>query len=247
MVLAGLCLASMCAGRAVAFTGQAGWGDVFTRTEPQDDRSQPAPTVARYVSDEGESFVLDRSSSTPLLKFQESQEVLVLSPSQAARGDTIYRDDIGEPVLRVTKLGGLIVFTRDRPGGAPAAPQGQAQALRLQAISAAVLGQKLLQASFKATHYARRLIVFDAQEVTSGSEAVFADAAAIAAEAVGRMAKRRDAQAVLNRFGRVLFTPGASSTASINNGVMHITLDPGLGLAGRPSSSRIVAAAVRGG
>ncbi len=60
------------------------------------------------------------------------------------------------------------------------------------------------------------------------------------------MAKRRDAQALLNRFGRVLFTPGSTSTANLNNGVMHITLDPGLGLAGRPSSARIVAAAAKG-
>ncbi len=246
LVLAGLCLASICAGRSLALTAQGTLGDVIFDGQPQDDRRAPAPTIARYVSDEGESFVLDRSSPTPLLKFQESQEVLVLSPSQAARGDTIYRDDLGEPVLRVTKLGGLTLFAHGRPGGAPVALAGQAQALRLQALSAAGLGQKLLQASIRASHAARHLIVFDAQEVTTGSEALFADAATVAAEAVGRIAKRHDGQGMLARFTRVLFTPGAASTASINNGVMHVTLDTSRGLAGRPSSARIVAVASRG-
>ncbi len=246
LVLAGLCLASMYAGRARALSAQGTLGDVIFDSQSQDDRRAPAPSVARYVSDEGETFVLDRSSPTPLLKFQESQEVLVLVPSQAARGDIIYRDDLGEPVLRVTKLGGLTLFAHGRPGGAPVALAGQAQALRLQAMSAAGLGQRLLQASIKASHAARHLIVFDAQEVTAGSESLFADAAAVAAEAVGRIAKRRDGQTLLGRFTRVLFTPGGSGAASINNGVMHVTLDTGRGLAGRPSSARILEAAAKG-
>ena len=247
LLLAGLCLASISAGRALAASGPGTLGDfIFDHREAQDDRRAEAPPIAHYVSDEGVRFVLDRSTSTPLLKFEESREVLVLRPSLAARGDTVYRDDLGEPVLRLTKLGGLILFARGRPGGAPVALAGEAQALRLQALTAAGLGQKLLQASIRASHAARHLVVFDAQEVTSGSEALFADAATVAAEAVGRIAKRRDGQTLLGRFARVLFTPGAPSGTTVADGVMHITLDPGLGLAGRPSSGRIVAAAARG-
>ncbi len=245
IVFASLCLASATAGRAAAMTSQGALGDVLFGEQAPDDRRAPPPPVARYVSDEGESFVLDRTSPTPLLKFEESQEVFVLSPSPAARGDTIYRDDVGDPVLRATKLGGLTLFYRGRPGGAPVAFAGQGAAIHLQALSPGALGQRLLQASVKASHAAKRLIVFDAQEVTSGSEAVFADAAAVAAEAVVMIAHRKDGRSLLSRFGRVLFVPGARGDASVSHGVMNITINPSQGLAGRPSSTRIVAAAAR--
>jgi hypothetical protein len=243
--LAGLCLACAACGTAWAFTSQTALGAYIFGSEGQDERRAPAPPVARYVSDEGESFVFDRSSPTPLLKFEESSEVIALSPEPVARGDIIYRDDVGEPVLRVTKLGGLILFAHERPGGAPVALEGMAPGIRLQSLSPAALGQKLLQASYRASRAAKRLIVFDAQEVTPGSEAVFADAAAVAAEAVVHITHRKDAKSLIGRFGRVLFLPGARGEASVRKGVMNITVNPSQGLAGRPSSARIVAAVQR--
>ena len=227
-------------------TFQGDLGDVIFGGQAGDDRRSSAPPVARYVSGEGESFVLDRSNPTPLIKFDDSQEVMVLNPSPAPRGDVIYRDDQGEPVLRQTKLGGLTLFAHARPGGMPAALAGQAASLQLQALSANALLQRLAQASLRASRAARRLIVFDAQEVTPGSEAVFADAAMVASEAVERLTRRKDGKTLLGRFNRVLFQPGASSEVRVHGGVLDITIDPSHGVAGRPSSARIVEAAVKG-
>jgi hypothetical protein len=250
VALAVVSMAWICASRVSAMTSQGSLGDVIFGGEAHDDRDAPPPPVARYVSDEGESFVLDRSSSQPLLKFEESQEVLVLSPSPAARGDIIYRDDVGDPVLRATRLGGLILFAHGRPGGAPVALAGQAASLRLQSLSASALLQRLGQASVRASRAARHLIVFDAQfgsqEMTPDSAAVFGDAAGLAAEAVVRLARRNDGMKVLARFGRVLFQPGRNCDASVSHGVMRVTLNPSQGLAGRPSSARIMEAAVKG-
>jgi hypothetical protein len=229
-------------------SSQGSLGDVIFGGESHDDRDAPPPPVARYVSDEGESFVLDRTAPQPLLKFEDSQEVLVLSPSPAARGDIIYRDDVGDTVLRATKLGGLILFDHGRPGGAPVALAGQAASLKLQALSAGALLQKLGQASVRASHAAKHLIVFDAQlgaqEMNPESAAVFGDAANIAAEAVVRLARRNDGARILARFGRVLFQPGHASQASVAHGVMRVTLNPAQGLAGRPSSARMIEAAI---
>ena len=240
IALAGFFLASACAVQSWGFTSQSALGAYIFGSDAQDERRAPAPPVARYVSDQGESFVFDRSSPTPLLKFEESQEVIALSPQPVARGDIIYRDDIGEPVLRLTKLGGLILFARERPGGAPVALEGLAPEIRLAALSPAALGQRLLQASYRASRAARRLIAFDAQEVTPGSEAVFADAGAIAAEAIVRIAQRKDAKALINRVSRVSLSPGAKGEASVRKGVMSITINPSQGLAGRPSSARLI-------
>lgn len=243
LLLASACLAGLGASPAAAMTQNA-LADLLTGAA-RDDRTVPAPMVARFVSDEGESFVLDRSSPVPLLRFEDSPEVLVLRPSQAARGDVIYRDEFGQPVLRQTRLGGVTLFAHGRPGGAPVAVEGQAQTLRLQAMSAAALVQRLGIASVRASHAARRLIVFDADEVTPGSEAVFADAAAVAAEAVVRLSERKDGRSLVSRLERILFLPGRQSDVRWERGVVNITVVPSAGVAGRPSSARIIQAAWR--
>ena len=58
----------------------------------EDSRRANAPAVARYVSETGASFVVDRSAgSRLLLKFENSPEVWVLDGHAAPRGDTIYK------------------------------------------------------------------------------------------------------------------------------------------------------------
>ena len=67
---------------------------------------------------------------------------------------------------------------------------GQASGLRLQAISASALLQKLGQASIRASRAARHLVVFDAQlgaqELTPDAAAVFGDGGGGAHRAPGR-------------------------------------------------------------
>ena len=85
---------------------------------------QASPPVARYVSEDGDGFVLDRSQPRVYMKFDDSPEIWALRPHPAPRGDVIYKNDLGEPMLRATRLGGLTLFTADRPGGSPAALTG---------------------------------------------------------------------------------------------------------------------------
>jgi hypothetical protein len=247
ILAAGFCLAALHAAPADAamVVRTSMLGQFIFGGSPSDERSQPAPPVARYVSDEGQTFVLDRSNPTPLLKFEDSPEVLVLNPSPAARGDTIYKDDMGDPVLRITRLGGLTIFFPDRPGGAPVAFAGQAQGIRLIPMSAGVLLQRLAIASSRASRAARKLIVFDAQEVTPGSEAVIADAAFVVSQAFVRVAGRPGGEAILARFERVLFKPGNKNSVSAGKGVISITVNVKQGLAGRPSSAKIISVALK--
>src|SRR6185437_6326955 len=72
---------------------------------------EAGPPVARYITEDGDVFTLDRTQPKALLKFDSSFEVWALTPQQAPRGDTIYKNDLGEPVLRATRLGGVTVFT----------------------------------------------------------------------------------------------------------------------------------------
>jgi hypothetical protein len=209
---------------------------------PSDGRRMGSPPVARYVSEDGDGFVLDRSNSKPLLKFDDSPEVYVLQPQPAPRGDVIYKNDLGEPVLRATRLGGLTIFTSDRPMGSAAALAGGSEPIRLPTLGPQALLERLAQASAKASRAARRLIPFEA-DATPASAPLVADAAMVTAEAVVRMSRRSDGRALLARVSRVELVEGDRPGATLNRGVMMITVAPAHGLAGRPSSARIISVA----
>jgi hypothetical protein len=154
----------------------------------------------------------------------------------------IYKNDLGEPMLRATRLGGLTVFTPSRPGGSPAALLGGGSALRLPQLSPQALLERLAQASARATRAARRLIPFEA-DASPASSAVVADAASVTAEAVVRMSRRPDGRYLLSRFTKVKLVEGRKPSAVVQGTEMRITVSPADGLAGRPSSDKIMQAA----
>jgi hypothetical protein len=228
-----------------AFAGPNSWRDVLFGDAHKDDRRTPAPPIARYVSGEGERFVLDRSGEVVLMKFDNSQEIFALQASQAPRGDVIYRNDLGEPVLRATKLGGLTLFYRARSGGTPAALEGSAQSLRLQYLPPALLLQRLAGASLRASRAAQHLVEFDAPDVIPGAQAIYADAASVAAEAVVRMSKGPGGRAVLSKIKRVVLVNGRKGSVVVRGQEIRVTINPPQGLAGRPSSDSIILAAAK--
>jgi hypothetical protein len=212
-----------------------------------DNRGAPTPPVARYVGAEGQSFVLDRESGPrPLLKFDDSSEVWVLDPSPAPRGDTIYRNEVGEPVLRSTRLGGLTVFSAQEPEGSPAAMAGEAEDLQPpSSIPPGALLQRMIQASARASRAAQHLITFSAPNVSPQSAPLFADAATIAADALVRLARRPDGRAFMARLDKLVFVQGGKPDVAVNGPVMQVTITPGQGFAGRPSSDRLMRAALK--
>jgi hypothetical protein len=212
-----------------------------------DNRGVPTPPVARYVGAEGQSFVLDRESAPrPLLKFDDSSEVWVLEPSPAPRGDTIFRNDRGEPVLRSTRLGGLTLFSDDEPEGSPAAMAGEADELSsAPSIPPGALLQRMIQASARASRAAQHLITFSAPSVSPQAAPLFADSATIAADALVRLTRRADGRAFLVRLDKLVFLQGPKPDVAVNGPVMQITVTPGRGFAGRPSSDRLIHAALK--
>lgn len=203
-------------------------------------RRPPPPPVARYVSETGSAFVLDRASPLTLLKFENSAEVWVLSPQPAPRGDVIYRNEMGEPVLRATKLGGMILFTDETPNGAAAALVGKAPSIQPPSVlSPIALYQRMGQASLRASRAAQRQMLFESQEARPETSVLVAEAATITAEAFERLA-RKGGRAMLAKLNRVLLVEGDKPGAALKDGALIVTYAPGQGTAGRPSSKRIV-------
>ncbi len=199
------------------------------------------PKVAKYKADDGGAFVLDRSACRPLLKFEDSLEVWVLWSDRGPRGDVIYRNDMGEPVLRATKLGGMTVFTSRRPSGSAASLVGVSQPLRPAPLGPVALYQRLFQASVRSSRIAQHLIGFEAPDAGPSSDTLIADAAGVVVSALANLANRPSGKGRLARIDKIAFLEGGKPGASYRNGVVTITVAPA-DCEGRPSSERILQA-----
>ena len=203
------------------------------------ERPDP-PVIGRYEMDEGGGFVLDRSTPRPLLKFEDSTEIWVLQPAPGPRGDTIYRNDLGEPMIRATKLGGMTVFTETRPDGSAAALDGASPPLRIAPLSPAALFNRFYQASVRASRAAQHQVTFENREdAEPATSALLADAAAVASQAVVEMASRPADKTLIARLVDVVIAQGPKPNVTMQKGVLTVTVVPTQGIAGRPSSRRI--------
>lgn len=223
-------------------TGPVDLGDVLFGRSPADDRAPKVPHLARFRIGTGDTFVVEISPTGPaFLKYDDSGEVWALSPTPAPRGDTIYKNDVGEAMLRTTRMGGLTVFTPERPDGMAAALFGSAPDLHDALINGPLaLFKVLVQASVQATHAAGHKVVFEAKQLDAGAEPVFADAANLAAQAFYRVEHRGPAgRQALGRYNKVAFLNGRPPGVRVEGDEVRITVTPDLGFAGRPSSQRI--------
>ncbi|MHB8285002.1 MAG: DUF4908 domain-containing protein [Caulobacteraceae bacterium] len=208
----------------------------------------PTPMVARYQGESGQAFTFDRiDRREALLKFDNDPEIWALTPTAGPRGDVIYKNDVGQPVLRTTRLGGLTVFTAGRPEGVAVAFVGQANAPRPPVVLGPLgFTQLATQAAVRASRAVQHHLEFDAPEVTPATEGVFADAIIITAEAFVHVSQRGpDVQEMMTRFSVVRFVSGRGPGASAHGPTVQITVAPQLGIAGRPSSELIAAVLAR--
>lgn len=213
------------------------------------------PPVARYVANLGRrTFVFDRVAAAPeaLLKFDDDSEVWVLDPSPAPGGGKIYRNDVGERVLSLSCLGGMTLFTTRDPDGLAVSVQGEAEDLALPpTIPDKIMLLRTAQASDRTSRAAQaavgreRAVTFETGFYTPATSPVFLDAITITSDALARLARRKDAKPFLSRLEKVMFVVGARPDVNISGSVMTITLTPGKGFAGRPSSNRIMKACLK--
>jgi hypothetical protein len=231
-------LALMAAGAADAQRPPAKLGDIF-RGGP----SQPVnPPIGRYAVERGPSFVLDRSNNTaPLLKYENSDEIWVLQARPAGRGDMVFVNDAGDVVLRATRLGGLTVFTEERPQGVAASLRGTAAPIPTDiAMTPSGFVRRLRDAGERISDLAPafKKINFNSDDAAAP---MLAETAMLTAQAV-QSAVRRRRTATINTLERLVLRDGPAPSVSFERGVLTVTVTPGLGVAGRPSSERIARA-----
>lgn len=199
------------------------------------------PPVGRYVSESGDGFTLDRSGRFPLLRFDRRDETWVLRPTPAPRGDVIYRNDAGQQILRVTPGGGITVFTPRVPGGSPASLAGAGVSLTPPSLGPAQLFNLMARRSAMLSQTLGRLIEINVS-TDAPSEALTVEALIIATDTVLRIARSPNARGALARLRAITIVDGPRASATFTGGELRIVVAPSQGIAGRPSSARVIRA-----
>lgn len=193
------------------------------------------PPAERYQTPDGRvRFVLDRSGQrVALVRFEGSDEVHVLRSVPGPRGDEFFKTDTGDVLLRVTALGGVIVYTNAMQNGAPATLAGRANPVPPPPTLAQSSFQARMEALQRETARRGRQVAFVAPQNMPGPAAgVVADAAARATEGLNAHPPTTIVRRVIFRYGR---QPGAV----LINDQLFVVVTPELGYAGRPSAAAI--------
>ncbi|MBN8551989.1 MAG: DUF4908 domain-containing protein [Caulobacterales bacterium] len=199
-------------------------------------------SVARFTSQGGPNFILDESGARPMMRFEGSDEIWVLRPSAGLRGDIYYRNDVGEMVLRMTRLGGITLYTASSPGGLPCAVAGAANRLSLPNHDIQLLLRHFMRESVRAGQAAGTDFEITARAVDPSASDVFGDAATLAVDGIVRMGQSRSGRERLSGLRSIIIASGSGPDARRNGETLMLTVAPRLGAAGRPSSARIMRA-----
>ncbi len=199
------------------------------------------PPTGRYVADSGETFILDRSGQRPLLRFDRRDETWVLRPTAAPRGDVIYRNDAGDQLLRVTPGGGMTVYTPRAPGGSPASFSGPGQSLTPPTLGPVQMWSLMARRSAMLSQTMGRLIEINI-EIDGEAEGLAVEALILSTDAVLRIARSPTARSSLDRLRRITILEGQRASVTYARGDLRIVVAPVQGVAGRPSSARVIQA-----
>lgn len=210
----------------------------------EDGRAHAAPKVAHYISEDGQSFVFDESQPQPLLRFDGEGEVWVLTASAGTKGDVIYKNDVGEQMLKATRWGGMVLFSDDRPMGDPVAVTGKAQSFAPDTITPSQLYVQMVSASKRVTQAAGNghLIPFATlTDATPDTAALYADAIDVTTAAIVHASLQSHGKQVVEALHEVHFVDGRPPSVRMEQGVLTMKLDASRGpWAGHVSSKRIV-------
>ena len=211
--------------------------------------SSHIPIVAHFVSARGAGFVLDESQAEPLLRFDGDDEVFQLTAKSGANGDITFRNDVGEPVLKATQLGGMILFSGAHEDvGDPAAVTGQAAAFAPDRLTLTELWLEMAKSQLRVSHACNHRIDINADKdnIDEGipNETIinlFAESVSVTTGALIQVASQADSRHALDKLHEVDLIEGRPPSAHIENGVLIVKLDPSRGAwGGHPSSKRIM-------
>ena len=145
-------------------------------------------------------------------------------------------------MLRVTPSGGITVYTSRNPGGSPVSQAGPAVSLEPTSLGPVQMFNLMTRRSGLVSDAMGRLIRIN----LSGeeSEALCIEALIVTTDAVVRIARSPSARPFLDRLRSITVVEGSRASVSYSQGDLRVVVDPRRGIAGRPSSARVIRAVI---
>ena len=200
----------------------------------------PAAPATRYEDVSSDrSFVMQKQGKEAIVKFEDTNEVMVLQAIPAQRGDTFLRNDDGQVMFRLTEQGNLVSYV-DNKNGAPVAMLGATNApLNVPAMARSLNDLRSTAAA--------RLTRLAGHDVTIFGAADFANNEAWASEVLGNVVSGVEkasgpAGRAASGLNAVRLTRGLAASVAFRDGELVLGVNPGAGEAGRPSADAIAAA-----
>jgi Domain of unknown function (DUF4908) len=186
-------------------------------------------------------FVLDLSGETPRGRFDNSPEILLLKPSAAARGDTVYRLSDGTLLIRGTPFGSLTLYSAKDQDGTPVVRNGEGVALTTRNRSeeeVMALATALEQRLSMDHHLSINVEIPPADEIASQPALnTLGDAIENTQIAIDRVANLPDMTRDLGKvMDAISFVVADRRAVDCHSHVLIVRFAPALQLAGRPSS-----------
>jgi len=225
-------------------------------------KKRNAPGVDRYVVASGDkAFLFENLGSQARLRFLcgidderidclidddvPAEEIHVLTPVSAGRGDTIYKDSRGETLLRIASYGGATIYWPGEGRGLAASKSySDDPSLSLQFADHEVVTRRLNNATALLSAKTGAPVVFQIRtnrEDEVAGAAVLADAISRAASGLAFVASDTTGSRVIGaRIKSVIFEFAEQSSLKLTNQDFIVGYNPNRGLSGRPSSARIV-------
>lgn len=204
------------------------------------------PDIAHYSSEYSRvGFILDFTGDRPKLKFDGSDEILVLNSIPAAGGDKLLERDDHFVVLRISFLGGVTLFTPDNMRGVPVAPDRRpVQALVSSVPPINVVRDYAARITAQARAETGREIFLDANWAqaardTAIRELLFDSIRNAGTALIDWIRSGAGRSAIGTRLKRIQFVAGPPTLPYRQGDTLVIVFTPGQGKAGRPASSVI--------
>lgn len=225
---------------AVLASDGLGQQNPFSRLTGREQTSE-ASAVWYERADRRGRFVLDQSSTPALLWQEGAQEVFAVYANRASGGGEVLLTDTDRALLRLSNLGGATYFPPDAPDGVIVEPIGPAHTLVAPPVSAQDLQRIARELADGVTRLNRNQITVEVPSLGPSDNAYLADTLRLAQTGI-ESANRRATRDL--RVVRIV--TGMRSDARYAGGTLEITITPGRGYSGRPSSDFIRRALDRG-
>ncbi|MEO0694647.1 MAG: DUF4908 domain-containing protein [Pseudomonadota bacterium] len=260
----------------IALLGLASTTNALAQTDPfaalTSERSRDASAdvipsgdvVQRYVTAaQGRVFLFERYGDEARIKFLcadgdedigcrideevPAEEIHLLSANRASRGDTIFKNEAGGTVLRLTSYGGSTVYLPgDKTGRAASKSFGDDPSLSLLPVGEETVARRLQNATALVSAAVGSPIIFEAPAPIAdevADHAVLADAIVRTAEGLAAATEGRKAGLTIKR---VVFSADENARTGVDkDGTLRVRYEPSRDILGRPSSSDIAALAVQ--